>query len=373
MRKIRAAVVGTGFMGSVHARSIRTLGAELVAVVGSTPERGRSAASAFGATLAPASVEEALAAGIDVLHVCTPNALHAPFAELALNAGVAVVCEKPLSVDLGTAVRLTELAERAGVVATVPFVYRYYASVREARARIQAPEAAAPWLLHGSYLQDWMADPGVTNWRVDPALGGRSRAFADIGVHWCDLAEFVTGQRITRVQALLGRSTESRPDASGTDAPVATEDGAVVSFTTDTGAIGSLVVSQASAGRKNALSFSFDGPDASYAFQQEVPETLWIGGREVNQSLTRDPGRSSVPGFVAPGRNPLPAGHPQGYYECFADFIAATYAAIQGRSDDTLPRFADGLRAAQLTEAVLTSVETGQWQDLPFNTPLETS
>ncbi|MFZ3599187.1 Gfo/Idh/MocA family protein [Streptomyces sp. BH104] len=362
MRTVRAAVVGTGFMGAVHSHSIVAAGGDLVAVVGSTPAKGRAAAEEFGARSGVGTLEEALSEGVDVVHICTPNATHAGLALAAMKAGCSVVCEKPLATDAATAARLTALAERDGLVATVPFVYRYYASVREARARIQAPGAAAPWLLHGSYLQDWLADPNGTNWRVDAQLGGPSRAFADIGVHWCDLAEYVTGQRIVRLHAHLGRSAQTRPGPDGTPTPVTTEDGAAVTFTTDTGALGSVVVSQASPGRKNALSFSFDGPDAGYAFQQETPETLWIGGRDTNTTVARDPGR---PGSPAPIRSTLPAGHPQGYYECFADFVADTYAAVRGEPAEGLPRFADGLRAARITEAVLASAASGDWADVP--------
>lgn len=370
MRTVRAAVVGTGFMGAVHSRSIIAAGGELVAVVGSSPGKGRAGAEAFGATLGAGSVDEAFEAGIDVLHVCTPNALHTGFVRAALTAGCHVVCEKPLATDTADAAHLTALAADSGLVATVPFVYRYYASVREARARIQAPGATPPWLLHGSYLQDWLADPGAMNWRVDAAAGGPSRAFADIGVHWCDLAEFVTGQRIVRVNARFGRSAPTRPGPDGTPVPVTTEDGAVVTFTTDTGALGSVVISQASAGRKNALSFSFDGPDASYGFRQETPETLWIGGRDANRTVTRDPSR---PGSPPAPRGSLPAGHPQGYYECFTDFVADTYTALHGGAVDGLPRFTDGLRAARITEAVLASAASGNWADVATDAEEQTT
>ncbi|MER7394002.1 Gfo/Idh/MocA family oxidoreductase [Streptomyces sp. NPDC000151] len=362
MRTVRAAVVGTGFMGAVHSRSIIAAGGDLVAVVGSSPQKGRAGAEAFGAASGLGSLDAAFESGVDVVHVCTPNALHADFVRAALKAGCSVVCEKPLATDAATAAALTTLAAQSGLIATVPFVYRYYASVQEARARIQAPGATPPWLLHGSYLQDWLADPGATNWRVEAHVGGPSRAFADIGVHWCDLAEFVTGQRIVRVNAQFGRSASARPGPDGALVPVTTEDGATVTFTTDTGALGSVVISQASAGRKNALSFSFDGPDASYGFRQETPETLWIGGREANRTVARDPGR---PGYPPAPRGALPAGHPQGYYECFTDFIADTYAALRGESVDRLPRFADGLRAARITEAVLASAASGTWIEVP--------
>ncbi|MGW4433549.1 Gfo/Idh/MocA family protein [Streptomyces tendae] len=366
MDKLRVAVIGAGFMGAVHARSAVTAGAEVMGVVGSTPAKGRAAAEAFGAGRGFDSVEDVLRQGVDVVHVCTPNATHARFARAALAAGVAVVCEKPLATDVTTARELAALAAERGVITAVPFVYRYYASVREARARLARPGHRPPWLIHGSYLQDWLADAQATNWRVDPVDGGATRAFGDIGVHWCDLAEFVTGQRITRVNASFARAVAERPAPNGTVRPVETEDGAAVLLRTDGGAVGSVVVSQASAGYKNALSFSFDGPDASYAFRQETPESLWIGGREANQVLLRDPGRPQAP----TGRSAaLPAGHPQGYYECFADLAADAYAAVRGERVPDLPTFADGLRAAAITQAVVDSARDGGWVDVATDVP----
>jgi predicted dehydrogenase len=361
MGHLRVAVIGTGFMGAVHARSAVAAGGEVVGIVGSTPAKGRQAAARFGVGRGFDSIEDVLRSGVDVVHVCTPNATHAEFCRAALTAGVPVVCEKPLATDAATAQELTALAAERGVVTAVPFVYRYYASVREARARITDPGHRPPWLIHGSYLQDWLADADATNWRVDPADGGATRAFGDIGVHWCDLAEFVTGQRITRVNAAFARAVPARPAADGTPQPVATEDGAVVALETDTGAVGSVVVSQASAGYKNALSFSFDGPDASYAFRQETPDSLWIGGRDSHQVLVRDPSRPGAP----VGRSAvLPAGHPQGYYECFADFVADAYAAIRGERVPGLPTFADGLRAAHIAQAVVDSAREGGWVEV---------
>ncbi|KAA9160726.1 Gfo/Idh/MocA family oxidoreductase [Amycolatopsis acidicola] len=360
MSRLRVGIIGTGFMGAVHARSATVAGAEVAGFVGSSPAKGRRAADDFGAGAGFDSVEALLRHGVDVVHVCTPNATHAELCRQALASGVPVVCEKPLATDRLVARELTELAAERGLIATVPFIYRYYASVREARGRLRAPGHRPPWLIHGSYLQDWLAAPEATNWRVDPRRGGATRAFGDIGVHWCDLAEFVTGQRITRVQASFARAVQARP-LDGDVRPVQTEDGAVVMFETDAGALGSVVVSQASAGRKNALSFSFDGPDASYAFCQENPESLWIGGRDTNQIVMRDPARAGAP----TGRSAsLPAGHPQGYYECFADFVADTYAAITGEPVEGLPTFSDGVRAAEITDAVVTSAKGGEWVEI---------
>lgn len=350
---VEAAIVGTGFMGAEHARAAVAAGGAVRLVVGTSADRaGPLAARLPGARAA--TFEQALASDVDVVHICTPNHLHHELARRVLLAGKHVVCEKPLAVSAAQARELADLAAGTGATATVPFVYRFYAAVRQARARI-AGAARQPWLLHGSYVQDWLARPDTDNWRTDPALGGGSRAFGDIGVHWCDLMEFVTGQRITALQAVLGTAHPLRGGR-----PTATEDGGVVQFRTDRGAIGSLVVSQASAGRKNRLAFSFDGADATYVFDQENPERLWIGGRDDNRVLLRDPARE--------GERPdaLPAGHPQGYRDCFADFVADTYAALRGAAPDGLPTFADGLRAARLTEAVIRSANTGStWTEIP--------
>jgi predicted dehydrogenase len=266
-----------------------------------------------------------------------------------------VVCEKPLATDSTEADELTALASAAGLVATVPFVYRFYPAVREARARVADGTTGPVRLLHGSYLQDWLSGPQDDDWRVDPALGGPSRAFADIGVHWCDLVEFVTGHRITRLTARL---VVAEPERGGR--PVRTEDGAVVLFETDRGATGNLTVSQVSPGRKNRLWFAVDGATEELAFDQESPETLWVGGRDGTALLTRGTGE----GAAAARYSVLPAGHPQGYQDCFDAFVADTHEAVRGTAPDGLPTFADGARAAALTAAVLASAATDRWVDV---------
>jgi predicted dehydrogenase len=272
---VRAGIVGAGFIGEVHARAVRAVGGVVAAVAASTAQRSAAAADRLGAQRAAASAEELVVAeDVDVVHICTPNHLHARLTELALAEGKHVVCEKPLATDVGEAQRMLSAATQAGIVAAVPFVYRYYATVREARARVQRGATGPLHLLHGTYLQDWLSTTDDTNWRVDPAMGGASRAFADIGVHWCDLVEFTTGHRITKLTA---RTLAAHPRRVGGQlAPAATEDAATVLFETDQGAIGSLVVSQVSPGRKNRLWFSLDGAAASLSFDQELPDSLWV-------------------------------------------------------------------------------------------------
>ena len=369
----RAGVIGTGFIGAVHARAIRRAGHRLVGVSASSPDSTAAAVERLGAErgfVSAAALAEST--DVDVVHVCTPNDLHAPLAEAALAAGKHVVCEKPLATTLADATTLATLAERAGVVATVPFVYRFYPMVREARARAAGPLGAIR-LVHGSYLQDWLSTDRDDNWRVDAEASGRSRAFAYIGSHCCDLVEFVTGDRLEAVCAELVTAVPERVHGSAHAfaAPavqaderraVETEDVALVMFRTTGGVFGSVVVSQISAGHKNQLRFEVAGGEATLAFDQEQPDTLWVGRRTAVEVIARDP---AVLDPAAAAYVTVPAGHPQGYQDCFDAFVADTYRAIAtGAGVDGLPTFADGVRAARVTEAVLRSAATRRWEDV---------
>ena len=202
--RLRVGVVGTGFIGAVHAHAARRAGARTSSASrAATPASAKQAAEHLGAETSFDDGEALVVSpDVDVVHICTPNHLHGPLAEVALAAGKHVVCEKPLALDAGEAERLRSAAAAAGVVATVPFVYRFYPMVHEARARL-ADGAGPLRLVHGTYLQDWLSNEGDHNWRVDDSLSGRSRAFADIGSHWCDLIEFVTGDRLASICAEL--------------------------------------------------------------------------------------------------------------------------------------------------------------------------
>lgn len=350
-------------MGSVHAHAVRATGGEVTAVAGRTLAAAESAAAGLGARFAAATPEALIARDdVDVVHICTPNATHADLARKAIAAGKAVICEKPLATSVDDARELKELADQAGVVTGVPFVYRFYPAVRETRDRIARGDAGSLWLLHGSYLQDWLVGAEATNWRVDSSIGGASRAFGDIGVHWCDLMEFTTGHQIIRLVASTSRAYDQR-ETGGSMSSVATEDGATLLFETDQGATGSLVVSQVSPGRKNRLWFSFDGTEASFSFNQERPDTLHMGRTDSTSHIPVGPQTLTTPG----GRRyaKLPPGHPQGYQDSFNAFVADVYAAVQGQEPDGLPTFRDGLRAALLTDAVVRSAAQQTWVDVP--------
>jgi predicted dehydrogenase len=361
---LRAALVGTGMIAAVHRRAAMLAGAEVVGVLGSRPERSRQAACRWGLPTAFASLADLIDSSADVVHVCTPNAAHAPYVEALLASGKHVVCEKPLGVSLAEAERMETLAQQAGVVATVPFVYRYHPVVREIRARARAGHYGRWNLLHGHYLQDWLLSPTASSWRVDPAQGGLSRAFADIGSHWCDIVEWVSGEQLDTLTAQFSVAVPDRPAAGAGSsgghhlAEAPTEDVATVQFRTATGVPGSMLVSQVAAGRKNRLWFELDGAARSAVFDQENPESFWTGTSEGSQVFVR----ASDSGSAEQRRlSYLPAGHAQGYGDCFAAFVADTYAAISGDEPDGLPTFADGLRSARIVDAVVRSAATSEW------------
>ena len=370
MSKLGIAIIGAGMIGTVHRRAAFLAGAEVRGVAASSPQRASEVARSWNVPRAYRSIEEVVTdPQVQVVHVCTPNHLHRPMAEAALQAGKHVICEKPLATRLEDAQALAALAATTGRVATVPFVYRYHPVIREARARIAQGELGPLHLIHGSYLQDWLLDPARNNWRVDPVLGGASRVFADIGSHWCDLVEWTTGERFTEVSAAFNTVIRERGAVSGQSfsapavpAPmqaVASEDVAAAMFRTDAGTLASLTVSQVSAGRHNRLWFEIDGAKASVAFNQEEAERLWIGLPDQRQAFfVRGPGAGSA---EQRRLSVLPAGHAQGYDHCFEAFVADTYRAIEGERPHGLPSFEDGLRSARIVDHVITSARTRAW------------
>jgi predicted dehydrogenase len=369
----RVAILGAGMIGDVHRRAAMLAGAQILGVMASTPERSRQVAEDWGVEQAYGSIDEVADGKAEIVHICTPNASHVPYAVALMQAGKHVLCEKPLGVSLEDARHAAQVADDTGVINTIPFAYRFHPMVREMRARVQAEDFGAINLMHGSYLQDWLLNPRATSWRVDPKAGGPSRAFGDIGSHWCDLVEWVTGDRIAQLVATTSITIKQRPAATAatfsaaeTDAPlvdVQTEDTALIMFRTVDDVAGSAVISQLSAGRKNRLWVEVDGMHQSAVFDQEQPEQLWIGSETGAQLLFRDPNQGSA---EQRRLSSLPAGHPQGYAQCFENYVVDSYAAVdayagRGNVPDGLPTFADGARAAEICDAMLRSASSGEW------------
>jgi predicted dehydrogenase len=372
VKRLRAGVVGTGFIGAVHVDALRRIGVEVAGVVGSSQER----ASAKGIAPTYPSYETLLEdARVDAVHLTTPNDLHYEQARQALAAGKHVVCEKPLALTSEQSGELVELAERSGLVHCTNFNIRFYPVVQEARERVRAGELGSVWNVHGGYLQDWLATPEDWNWRLEPARGGDLRAVGDIGSHWMDLAQFVTGSRIVEVFADLATTiaVRRRPvgevetfasaaDMERVDAPMSTEDIAHILVRFEGGARGSCVLSQVSFGRKNSLRIEVDGSRGTLAWDAERHEELWLGSRERgNEVLQRN---ALLMHAAAAARTQLPVGHAEGFADTFRELYRAVYADVaQGgpSAAPDYPTFHDGHAENVLCDAVARSNREGAW------------
>jgi predicted dehydrogenase len=375
---VRAAVVGTGFIGVVHVDALRRLGIEVTGVVGSSPERAREKARAAGLPEPYESFEAMLAdPRVDVVHITSPNDAHAPQVRAAMAAGKHVVCEKPLGLDARETAELLALAEASGLVHAVNFNIRFYPQVQEAAARVRAGELGDVRLVSGGYLQDWLLLDTDWNWRLDPAVGGALRAVGDIGSHWIDLMTFVTGQHVEAVCADLTTFIPVRREPVGPvqtfsqatggetiDHPMSTEDAAGLLLRFDGGARAVATISQVSAGRKNLLSFEIDGSAGALAWESESPERLWLGHRgRPNELLLRD---ASLMHRSAAATTQLPGGHAEGFADTFRELYRAVYAAVAdgapgGTDTPTYPTFADGHEEALIGAAIARSAHEGRW------------
>jgi predicted dehydrogenase len=380
LTELRAAVVGTGFIGVVHVDALRRLGVDVLGVVGSSPERARARSGAVPLPEPYDSLEAMLAdERVDVVHLTTPNHLHYPQVRATFDAGKHVVCEKPLALDSTQSAELLELGERSGRVHCTNFNIRFYPQCQEARSLVADGRVGDVWNVHGGYLQDWLLLPTDWNWRLEPDKGGVLRAVADIGSHWLDLVQFVTGLTVTELMADLATTipVRRRPtgevetfaaadDVERVDAPMTTEDVAHLLVRFDGGARGSAVISQVSAGRRNSLRFEVDGSRGSLYWDAERHEELWLGHRgRPNETLTRDP---TLLRPAAAARTSLPAGHAEGFADTFKELYRAVYTAIAAGGmpeKPDFPTFVDGHRANVLGDVVAESAREGRWVEVP--------
>jgi predicted dehydrogenase len=377
-----ACVVGAGFVGPAHVEALRRNGVEVRALVASTAKEATRRAAELAIPLGFGSLEEALAgSGADVYHLAVPNALHAGYARQVMEAGRHLICEKPLSLTSAESAQLLEVERHCPVVAAVAYNLRFYPMVIEARERIAAGELGKVHAVHGAYLQDWLLLDTDWNWRLDPAMGGALRVVADIGTHWLDMLSFVTGEPVARVLADFSTvhpvrrrpRGEVRTFAGKGAAPVerdpvavSTEDQAAILVRLRHGAVGALMVSQVSAGRRNALTFQVDGSAGALAWNSEEPNRLWLGHRDrPNELLDKDPSLLSA---AARRRTAYPGGHQEGYPDTFRQLFATVYDYV-ARGDLGAPRdfptLADGHREMLHCDALLESARTERWVDLP--------
>jgi predicted dehydrogenase len=391
MKPIRTAIIGTGFMGRVHLDALRRVEfVETIAIAGRNEEAARRLGAGFSVARIATDYHEVLRdPAIDAVHICTPNAQHFLMAKEALQAGKNVLCEKPLATSVEEGEELVALALRQGVRNCVCHNLRYYPMVQQMRCLCEAGDLGEILVVQGTYSQDWLLYETDWNWRVDVKAGGPSRCMADIGSHWFDMAEHVTGLRVTSLCADLQtfHSTRKQPKHSVEtfankmlcpedyiETAVDTEDFGAVIFRMGTRARGSVTASQVSAGRKNRLSIEIYGNKSSVAWDQERPDELWAGHRDSgNRILVKDP---SLLKPAARSYADLPGGHSEGYDDTFKQLFRRFYASIgevplggvstgASSAKREYPQFIDGLRQLRILKATLQSHQTRGWIDVP--------
>jgi predicted dehydrogenase len=379
VKRIGMGIVGAGFVGPHHVDAVRRLGfVDVVAVAASSQASADKKAEALGARKGYGSYEALLNdPDIQVVHNATPNYLHYPVNAAAIAKGKHVVSDKPLAMTAAEAKKLLDQATKAGIVHAVTFNYRGNPLVQQARHAIARGDIGKPHFLVGQYLQDWLLKDTDYSWRLEPDKGGASSALGDIGSHWCDLAQHLSGLRITHVlgdittvvpkrkKPLGSREAFAAADANQRveDVDIKVEDLASVLLRFDNGAKGAFSVGQVCAGHKNDLEIEICGAKASLKWRQEHQNELLIGHRDrPNEILQKDP--SLV--YPEAGKYAhLPGGHQESWADAFANLMRDIYGFIaEGRkpTDPHPPAFAtfeDGYRANCIVEAILQSASKG--------------
>ncbi len=380
MKRIKTAIFGTGFMGRVHLEAVRRLEfVEAAAIAGRNAEAAQRLGAGFSVPKITTDYREILRdSAVDAVHICTPNAQHFPMAKDALQAGKHVICEKPLATSVEEGEELVALAAERGVRNCVCHNLRFYPMVQQMRAMREAGDLGEILVVQGTYFQDWLLYETDWNWRVDVKAGGPSRCMADIGSHWFDLAEHVTGLQVSSLCADLQtfHPTRKQPRHSVEtfanklldpedyiETAVDTEDFGAVIFRMGAHTRGSVAASQVSAGRKNRFNIEIYGTQSSVAWNQERPDELWVGHRDTgNEIFIKDP---SLLKPAARNYADLPGGHSEGYDDTFKQIFRRFYASIGAGDVSEYPQFVDGLRQLTILDAVLRSHRTRAWAEVP--------
>jgi predicted dehydrogenase len=376
---IATAVIGSGFIGTVHIEALRRIGVRVNGLLESSPELGARRAAELGLPNAYASLAELLADDdVQVVHVTSPNELHHPQVKAILAAGKHVICEKPLAMTSAESGELVALAKASGLVNAVNFNIRFYPLNQHVASLVADGGIGDVRLVTGRYFQDWLLFDTDWNWRLEKDQGGVLRAVGDIGSHWLDLTSFLTGLRVEAVMADLATFIPVRRKPAGPvltfsteraaetiPVEIHTEDTATILLRFEGGARGTVAISQLSPGRKNSLAYQIDGSSSAVAWDSEQPEQLWIGHRDrPNELLLRNPALMNGAGAAAAR---LPGGHVEGFADTFGAVFSAIYDDVIAGRPSANPKyatFAAGHEEMLVGDAVLESSRSGRWVEI---------
>jgi len=387
MKNIKVGLIGTGYIGLVHLEMLRRIvGVEVLAVADTNQELAARAAEKLGIPRVYAGAEELIAdREIDVIHDCAPNNVHFEINRKAILAGKEVLSEKPLSLNARESAELVALAKKHNTLTAINFCYRYYPVVQEAAARARSGDLGEVRAFVGHFLQDWLFYETDYSWRLDPKIAGPANVIADLGSHWCDLVQFITGHKIAEVMAELHTclprrrkpttgplSFSTQKAAEYEDVEVKLDDFAALLMRLDNGARGNFTTCQVAAGRKVDIELQVFGSKESYAWSHVHPNALWIGHRDRGNEVFYE--SSQLQTEATQKYAALPTGHPMGYhdavYNLFRDYYEALAAKRDGRSYEVrFPDFGTGHEEMCVIDAAVESHKMGRWVKVRRNEP----
>jgi predicted dehydrogenase len=380
MKKIRAGIIGTGFIGISHLEAVRRIGfADLIAITDVNNELAKKKAEEYSVPKCYKSVDELLAdSDIDIVHNCTPNNMHFEVNEKIIKAGKHIFSEKPLGLNSNETEKMVELLKQnSSIVHAINFLYRMNPLILDIKNRIKNGEIGKTFLVHGSFLQDWLLYETDYNWRVEPEICGPSRCIADLGSHWIDIAQSVTGLKIVEVCADLVTTIPVRKKPKSQvetfalntnteydEKEIKTEDYGAVLIKFDNGAHGVFYTSEISAGRKCFLDIEIDGEKSSYYWNQETADHMWMGRRdEQNCQIIRNP---NLMDKEARQYTYLAAGHPEGWNDAMRNNVYSVYKFISEKkkveeNNTDFANFFDGHYVMKIIDAILLSNKEKRW------------
>jgi len=367
MKKLRVAIIGIGKIGISHLKAIKAIEplgyAELAAICSLNPNKIKSLCDDYDIPVWYTSYQEMLKSeSLDLVHNCTPNVLHYDVNRGILEAGLYDLSEKPLTIDSQQSGALVALAKNRHLKTAVNFVYRYYPIIMHIKELISKGELGTIYSIHGTYLQDWLLFNHDYDWRVESRYGGPSRALADIGSHWIDIAEFLLDRRVESIAADLATFIPKRIRSPSETIIVDTEDFASVLMRFEGGIHGCLTVSQVSAGRSNGISFEIDGSIASLRWSQEHPERASLKYREEEELFIDEKGTISLANELEENKEAnAGASKQERFLEAQQRMIDNFYRSIVF---DDVPIYADfeqGHRIVKIIEAAIESNQKERW------------
>lgn len=376
MKKFRAGVVGTGFIGATHIEALRRLGNVEVVALTETVGAKEKAEQMCVPQYFDDYKKMVDSCNLDTIHICTPNFTHCEMSVYAMERGVNVVCEKPMTCTVEEARQMVEVAKKTGMVNAVNFHNRFFANNKQLHYMVKGGELGEIHSVHGGYIQDWLFYDTDFNWRLLSAQSGKTRAIADIGSHWMDLAEYITGNKIVEVFAdfstvykkrkrptvpveTFANSGELKP-SEYEEVEIDTEDMASILLRFDNGAIGNAMISQMFAGKRNSITMFISGNKMSAEINNASIESIILGTRgATNHVWSKDAAFASpeVRDYIG-----VPAGHTEGFPDAIRHAFKAIYSKIADKTLNTdFATFEDGLHSMTLNECLFESAQSQKW------------